>query len=109
MWKRGVTDEAPLLKEYEGDKQTHQTGLEEGRDRSYPEGLNCGRTSRWGSRIRFPGRTGGGREEWMDASNEYSYSPGDASCKGPPEEVCRAGLMRTIGGDTSMEMQRQKD
>jgi len=28
-----------------------ETGLEEGWDRSYPEGINCGRTSRWGSRI----------------------------------------------------------
>lgn len=28
-WKRGVTDEAPLLKEYEGDKQTHQVNITE--------------------------------------------------------------------------------
>lgn len=29
MWKRGVTDEALLLKEYEGDKQTHQVNITE--------------------------------------------------------------------------------
>lgn len=29
VWKGGVTDEGPLLKEYEGDKQTHQVNITE--------------------------------------------------------------------------------
>jgi len=29
VWKRGVTDEAPLLKEYEGEKQNHQVNITE--------------------------------------------------------------------------------
>lgn len=28
-WKRDVTDEVPLLKEYERDKQTHQVNITE--------------------------------------------------------------------------------